>query len=98
MDEGRGMKGRKRDGGREVGVSNGSLSLFMCGDHGLWSLFVLVSAQLVLVVVLAIGGPWAVGGDGVHLSMCVDGGGGHCQSNMVMLELANTCPCWWVLM
>ena len=70
------MDGRERDGGREVGVSNGSLSPFMCGGHGLWLLFMLVSAQLVLVVVLAIGGPWVVGSDGVHSSMCVDGNGG----------------------
>ena len=65
----------------------------MCGGRGLWSPFVLVSARLVFIIVLAIGGPWVLGGDGAHLSMCVDGGGGRCQSNVVVAgstsELAN---------
>ena len=65
----------------------------MCGGHGPWSPFVLVSARLVFTIVLAIGGPWVVGGDGAHLSMCVDGGGGRCRSNVVVAgstsELAN---------
>ena len=55
----------------------------MCGGRGPWSPFVLVSARLVFVV----------GGDGAHLSMRVDGGGGRCQSNVVAAgstsELAN---------
>ena len=69
MEEGRWMDGRERDGGREVGVSNGSSSLFVRCGRGPWSPFVLVSAQLVLIVVLAMGGPWVVGGDGAHSSM-----------------------------
>ena len=48
----------------------------MCGGRGPWSPFVLVSAWLVLVVLLVIGGPLVVVGDGAHSSMCVDGGGG----------------------
>ena len=56
----------------------------VCGGRGLWSPFVLVSARLVFIIVLAIGGPWVLGGDGAHLSMCVDGGGGRCRSNMVV--------------
>ena len=65
----------------------------MCGGRGPWSPFVLVSARLVFIFVLAIGGPWVVGGDGAHLSMRVDGGGGRCRSNVVAAgstsELAN---------
>ena len=65
----------------------------MCGGRGPWSPFMLVSARLVFIFVLAIGGPWVVGGDGAHLSMRVDGGGGRCRSNVVAAgstsELAN---------
>ena len=68
MEEGRWMDGRERDGGREVGVSNGSSSLFMCGGHGPWLPFVLVSVWLVFIIVLAIGGLWVVSGDGAHSS------------------------------
>ena len=84
MEEGRWMDGRERDGGREVGVINGSSSLFMRGGHRPWLLFVLVSVWLVFIIVLAIGGPWVLGSDGAHLSMCVDGGGGRCRSNVVV--------------
>ena len=63
------MDGRERDGEREVGVSNGSSSPFVRGGRGPWSLFVLVSARLVFIIVLAIGGPWVVSGDGAHSSM-----------------------------
>ena len=50
----------------------------MCGGCGPWLPFVLVSTWLVLIVVLVISGPLVVGGDGTHLSMSVDGGGGCC--------------------
>ena len=69
MEEGRWMDGRERDRGREVGVSNGSSSPFVHGGCGLWSPFVLVSARLVLIVVLTIGGLWVVSRDGAHSSM-----------------------------
>ena len=61
---------RKEDGWMEGrGMSNGSSSPFVRCGRGPWSPFVLVSARLVLIVVLAMGGPWVVGGDGAHSSM-----------------------------
>ena len=75
----------------------------MCGGRGPWSSFTLVSAWLDLVVVLVIDGvACVVGDDGAHASMCVDGGGGHCRSSMVVVGLtlafANARPHSWVLM
>ena len=64
---------------------NGSSSPFVCGGSGPWSLFVLVSARLFLVVLLVIGGPSVVGGDGAHSSMCMDGGGGRYRSSVVVV-------------
>ena len=61
----------------------------VCGGCGPWLPFVLVSAWLVFIIILAIGGPWVVGGDGAHLSMCVDGGGGHCRLNVVVAGLTS---------
>ena len=51
-EEGRWIDGGESDGGREVGVSNGSSSPFVCSGCGPWSPFALVSAPLVLVAVL----------------------------------------------
>ena len=83
--DGRGIEGQSRDGGGKRderkeegwrkedgwmegrGMSNGSSSPFV--RRGPWSPFVLVSARLVLIVILAMGGPWVVGGDGAHSSM-----------------------------
>ena len=51
---------------------------------------------------VVIGGLSVMGGDGMHLSMCMDGGGGRCRSSVVVMgsisELANARPRLWVLM
>ena len=56
------------------------------GKHGphVWVLMVGGWAHLVI-----IGGLSVVGSDGMHWSMCVDGGGGRCRLSMVVVGLTS---------
>ena len=62
-----------------MGVRRGYWELIAVGGCGPWSLFTLMSARLVLIVVLVIDGlACIVGDDGAQALMYMDGGGGCC--------------------